>query len=45
MTESLIILIAMILLLVAGLEVSHRLLAGTWRPCYAASGTRIVNRL
>ncbi len=45
MTESLIILIAMILLLVAGLEVSHRLHAGTWRPGFETRRDRDRARL
>ena len=44
MTESL-ILIAVILLLVVGLEVSHRRHAGTWRPGLDSRNDRDLARL
>jgi hypothetical protein len=44
MTETL-ILIAMILLLVVGLEVSHRRYAGTWRPGFETRRDRDRARL
>jgi len=44
MTESL-ILIAVILLLVVGLEISHRRHAGTWRPGFETRGDRDLARL